>query len=130
MAARIAPAALLAAVARLADPTVRAVAISAPTSWRNDAAPYAVVRPVSPHAPALRGDGRTLEADTLVQLDLWETPGTTDDARLVALEDAIDGQATDTGHVGHLEGTLLVPEPDTDELHHALTIRYRLPQAG
>lgn len=125
--ARTAPTALLAAVARLVTPTVRAVAVSSPTAWRTDPDPYAVVGPVSPHAPDLRGDGRTLVAATLVQIDLWEPAAVASDARLVALEEAVDGRYVDLGFRGALESTLLIPDPDTDEVRHALTVRYRLP---
>ena len=124
----LAPISILASVARHVQATtgIRASARRAPLAWRDgtDPGPYVVVTQVSPFAPALRGDGVTLRDVGTVQASLWEAETAQDDARLESLLDALDGSMIDLDLVGTVLETSLVPDEDTTQVHHALTVRY------
>ena len=121
-----APLALLASVARKIGTatTLKATARRAPLTWRDGTDPYVVVTQVTPISPTLRGDGSTLRDRIQIQASLWETEQDTDDGRLVALVDALDGTWIDVDSRGTVVETLLVPDEDTASIHHAVTVRY------
>jgi hypothetical protein len=118
---------LLESVARAVGAAgIRAVAYRAPLSWRDhsDVGPYVVVTHVSPWAPSVRGDDRTLWAVTSVQASLWVPAGFDAGPLLTALEGALDGVRLDVGVVGRNLEMLEVPEPDSTDRHYAATVSY------
>jgi hypothetical protein len=128
---QISPLALLEAVARNVSAFgIRATSRRAPVAWREQSDPgrYAVVSHVAPWAAALRGDDRPIAEATLVQISIWETPAqaaeSTDAGTLSALVDHLETVPTDLGIRARNLETLLVPEPDTDDVHTAITATY------
>lgn len=123
---------LLEAVARrvTAATGIRAVAHRAPLAWRDrsDPGPYAVVTQVSPWSPTLRGDGTTIRDRTVVQVSLWQTAAEaaagTDAGRIASIVAALESTALDLGVVGHAVEAFLVPEPDSDDVHHVVEVAY------
>lgn len=113
-----------------AETGIRAVARRAPISWREQSDPgrYAVVSQVSPTSPALRGDDRVIREAAQVQVSLWETPAQaaagTDGDVVGGLIDALEGGPVAPGVIGRNVETLIVPEPDSDDVHHVLTVTY------
>lgn len=122
------PMEILAAVAErvTAATALRAVAGRALTSWRDDVDPYVVVTDVSGRAPALRGDGVTIADGGLVQASLFESADDEDGARLEALVAAVDGYALPgQSYRGVVESVVRLAADGTDNVQHAVTIRYR-----
>lgn len=126
----VAPRTLLAGVAeRVTDET--GLVASADRAPLNAAVPYVTVRQVSPHAPELSGDNATLAEATLVQASLFETRDGEDPARVAALVTALDGAKIATvtgGYSGRVQAVARLPDPETDVIHHAVTLRYVLPR--
>ena len=122
---------LLAAVAVqvLASTAIRTVVDRAPVEWRTDGSAYCTVTQVSEIAPALVGDGVALADRSSVQVSLWETRAEETPARIAAVVAAVDGVALQGhGMFGRVAGIVRIPDPDTDLIQHAATVRYPLPR--
>lgn len=123
------------ALAAVANPVVpaggpaqlRAVVDRAPVEWRTDGFHYLTVTHVSPIAPDLTGDGEAITDATEIQVSLWETRELEDEARIEAVVAALDRVAIGGRPLrGRVVGTLRLPDPDTDLIQHATTVRYPL----
>lgn len=106
---------------------LRAVVDRAPAEWRTDGFHYVTVTQVSPIAPDLEGDGVPLADAGSVQVSLWETRAGEDEDRIDAIVAALDRVAVGGRALrGRVTGTLRLPDPDTDLIQHATTVRYPL----
>jgi hypothetical protein len=125
------PRALLEAIAaQVTTFGIRAVAGRAPLAWRDQSDPgrYAVVTHVAPFAPALRGDAATIRDTTQVDISVWETPAqaatSTDAGTIGDLVDELEGAANALGIRALSTSTLVIPEPDSDDVHTSITATY------
>lgn len=117
--------AVAAAVNAVPALTGRVAIDRAAAGWLLDDGAYAIVTAVSPPAPVLRGDGRTLTRTTSAQVALVESEQAEDPALAEAVAAALDGVTVD-GYRGVVLGAVRLPDPDTDEIRHAIEIRYPL----
>lgn len=91
------------------------------------AVPYATVTSVTGPRPTLAGDNTAQAYTALVQVSLWQAPGAVSGPLLRELVAALDNVAL-PGHPyrGRLVSIDPIPEPESDVVHHALTLRYAL----